>query len=60
MINLLYIGAEGDSGSPVFDENGILWGILHGRCKDHKATSVIPIIEILDDVKQNRMDFQLM
>jgi len=60
MINLLYIGAKGDSGSPVFDENGILWGILHGRSEDHKATAVVPIVKILDDVRQNGMDFWLM
>lgn len=60
IINLLYIGAKGDSGSPVFDENGILWGILHGRNENHGSCAVVPINEILDDARQNGMDFRLM
>lgn len=60
IINLLYIGEEGDSGSPVFDENGILWGILYGYNEIHKTCAVVPISEILDDTRQNGMDFRLM
>ncbi|CAB5198543.1 unnamed protein product [Rhizophagus irregularis] len=52
--------AKGDSGSPVFDENGILWGILHGRNENHGSCAVVPINEILDDARQNGMDFRLM
>jgi hypothetical protein len=45
IINLLYIGEEGDLGSPVFDENGILWGFYMGIMKFIKHVPLCPSVK---------------
>jgi hypothetical protein len=48
MICLLCTGKKGDSGSAVFDEKGVLWGIYHGS--SYPFHFIIPIHLILRDV----------
>ncbi|RIA98316.1 hypothetical protein C1645_750239 [Glomus cerebriforme] len=43
-------GDHGDSGSPVYDDNGTLWGIYMGTFENGEVSAVIPISIILEDV----------
>ncbi|RGB39456.1 hypothetical protein C1646_476949 [Rhizophagus diaphanus] len=54
-------GANGDSGSPVFDDNGMLWGIVHGihPITAVNETAVVPIVEILNHARNNFGGFAL-
>ncbi|CAB4396043.1 unnamed protein product [Rhizophagus irregularis] len=54
-------GAPGDSGSPVFDKNNTLWGILQGVSPDGLLVSVVPIHLILQHVRSEfEVSFKLM
>ncbi|GES98849.1 hypothetical protein GLOIN_2v1551520 [Rhizophagus clarus] len=56
-------GDKGDSGAPVFDENGCLWGIFQGiktSTNTGHAAVIVPIHLILNHVKKEfNVDFQL-
>ncbi|GBB95213.1 hypothetical protein RclHR1_00250011 [Rhizophagus clarus] len=48
-------GDHGDSGAPVYDQDGALWGIYEGTSEDNDEIScVIPIDIILGDVYENK------
>ncbi|RIA85054.1 hypothetical protein C1645_858299 [Glomus cerebriforme] len=53
-INKQAFGEHGDSGSPVFDDDGKLWGIYVGGFK--RVSYVVPIHFILDDVQRKFND----
>jgi len=49
---MIYIADHGDSGSAVFDEDGNLWGIVHGIALNGRLAVVIPIHAILHHVQE--------
>ena len=51
---MLCTGDHGDSGAPVYDRDGALWGIYEGTFEhDDSISVVIPVDIILGDVYEN-------